>query len=195
MRNASAVSSASRYVGRTTCTLNTRSSDARMKAPATSPVMNGYSTMRMLHWSSTSFGYMNPCTPPMPSSRSANRAVEPVVVRLRARRHLRLQHVHGVRPQELVHRIGGVLQIGQPPRAGRARFDTRRQQPLRDPVVAERALVDRVRARIDEPRAVRARLDAVAAPEAPILVDEHHAVGADERRPDGTHLHARRIAA
>ena len=49
--------------GRTASTLNTRSSDARMKAPATSPVMKGYRTMRTLHWSSTSFGYMKPSTP------------------------------------------------------------------------------------------------------------------------------------
>ena len=38
-RNASAVSSASRYVGLTASTRKTRSSDARMNAPATSPVM------------------------------------------------------------------------------------------------------------------------------------------------------------
>ena len=40
-RNASAESSASRYVGLTAATLKTRSSDARMKAPATRPVVNG----------------------------------------------------------------------------------------------------------------------------------------------------------
>ena len=40
-RNESAVSSARRYVGRTASTLKTRSSDARMKAPATRPVTNG----------------------------------------------------------------------------------------------------------------------------------------------------------
>src|SRR6516225_5387868 len=39
-----------------------RSKEARMNAPATSPVMKGYRTMRTLHWSSTSFGYMKPST-------------------------------------------------------------------------------------------------------------------------------------
>ena len=55
-RNARAVSSASRYVGLTASTLKTRSSEARMNAPATRPVMNGYRTMSTLHWSSSSFG-------------------------------------------------------------------------------------------------------------------------------------------
>jgi len=40
-KNASAVSNASRYVGFTASTRNTLSSDARMNAPATSPVRYG----------------------------------------------------------------------------------------------------------------------------------------------------------
>src|SRR5664279_1663540 len=41
----SAVSNARRYVGLTSSTRKTRSRDARINAPATSPVMNGYKTI------------------------------------------------------------------------------------------------------------------------------------------------------
>src|SRR5664279_5647420 len=40
-----AVSNARRYVGFTSSTRKTRSRDARINAPATSPVMNGYKTI------------------------------------------------------------------------------------------------------------------------------------------------------
>src|SRR4051812_45191883 len=127
-----------------------------MKAPATRPVMNGYSTMRMLHWSSTSLGYMNPCTPGMTcllgeTARPSlpNGPVETVVIDLGAGRHLRLQDLDWMRAQELVHRIGRVLEIRDLPRARRARLATGRLQPLRDAVIAERALVGGIGARID----------------------------------------------
>ncbi len=55
-RNARAVTSAIRATGRSTLIPKTWYSDDTTKAPATRPVMNGYSTMRMLHWSSASFG-------------------------------------------------------------------------------------------------------------------------------------------
>ena len=68
-------------------------------------------------------------------------------------------------------------------------------RPLRDPVVAQRALVDRLRARVDEAAAVGAGLHAVAAAEAVGLVDQHDAVRALEGRADGAHLHAGRVRA
>src|SRR5512140_1378444 len=105
-----------------------------MKAPATRPVMNGYRTMRMLHWSSTSFGYMYPWTAcstscifsisvayglalkasgqslPTPRAESLpHRSVERVVVDLRASRHLRLQHLDFVVAHEGVDRVARVL--------------------------------------------------------------------------------------
>ncbi len=48
-RKANAVNSDNRYTGSRALTLNTRTSEAMMKAPATSPVMYGYRTINMLH--------------------------------------------------------------------------------------------------------------------------------------------------
>ena len=92
-------------------------------------------------------------------------------------------------------RILRVLQVRQLPRAGRARLAARRGQPLRDAVVAERALVHRLRARVDVAAAVRARLHAVAAAQAVGLVHQDHAVGALEGRADRADLHAGRVRA
>ena len=55
-RKASAVNIASRYVGWSSLTLNTLTSEARMKAPATSPVMYGYTTIKIDQWISISLG-------------------------------------------------------------------------------------------------------------------------------------------
>src|ERR1035437_3044269 len=196
-RNASAESSASRYVGLTAATLKTRSSDARMKAPATRPVVNGYRTMRMLHWSSTSLGYMYPWMAwRMPSSISLPHGpVEGVVEDLRARGHLGLEDMHLVRSEELVDRIPRVLEIDELTRARRAALAARRREALRDPVIAEVALVDRVRTRVDEPAPVWAGLHAVSAAEAIRLVDEDGAVGALECGAHGAHLCARGVRA
>ena len=89
----------------------------------------------------------------------------------------------------------GILQIDELPRAGRADFAARRRQALRDAVVAERALVGRVRARVDVAAAVRAGLHAVAAAEAARLVHEDDAVRAPEGRADRADLRARRVRA
>src|ERR1035438_10231744 len=97
-----------------------RTSDARMNAPATSPVMNGYKTISTLHWSTISFGYMKPSTPfisPRSSSESTSsshpssthRAVQTVVEDLRAGGHLGFQHLYAVGPQELVDGVLGIL--------------------------------------------------------------------------------------
>src|SRR5450759_3021 len=143
--------------------------------------------MRMPHWSSTSFGYMNPwtdcstlsigCPPP---AGLPHRAVETVVVHLRAGRHLRLQDEHVVFAQELVDRLLRVRQVARLPGARRARLAARGRQPLRAAVVAERALVHRLGARVDEPAAVGTRLHAVATPQAVRLVDQHDAIRTDE---------------
>ena len=55
-RKASAVRSDRRYVGRTSSTLKTFTREARMKAPATSPVRYGYTTIRIDQWISISLG-------------------------------------------------------------------------------------------------------------------------------------------
>src|SRR5271157_3577873 len=105
-------------MGLTAAMLKIRDSDARMNAPATRPVMYGYRTMSTLHCSSTSFGYMKPCTPAGPIfAPLPHRPVQVLVVDLGARGHVRLENLHIVVSQELMHRVGGVLQIGQFPRA------------------------------------------------------------------------------
>src|SRR5512135_1788415 len=134
--------------------------------------------MRMLHWSSTSLGYMNPWTAgntlPIGVLRLLpHRAVEAVVVDLGARRHLRLQHEHVVLAQELMDRVLFVLQVAELPRARGARLAARRRQALGDALVAQRALVGRLGPRVDEPAAVGACLHAVAAAQAVLAVDQH----------------------
>src|SRR5271165_4143586 len=119
-RKASAVSNASRYVGFTSCTWKTRSSEARMNAPATRPVRNGYRTISTLHWSSTSFGYMKPSTPgiivnrlliaPAVSRRSSShRTIQVVVKHLGMGRHVGFQDLNVVGLQEFVNRVARIL--------------------------------------------------------------------------------------
>src|SRR5512133_4123753 len=119
--------------------------------------------MRMLHWSSISFGYMKPWTCARIVCSMAfslpHRAVEAVVVGLRAGRHLGLQPLDLLVADERVDRVLRVLEIAERPRAGRAGLAARCRQPLGDPVVAEAALVDGVGLRVDVPAAVRAGLD------------------------------------
>src|SRR6266545_6439804 len=120
-------------------------------------------TMRMLHWSSTSLGYMKPSTPGMSPFLLSHRAVQAVVVDLGAGGHLRLQDLHGMIAEELMDRIFRIIEIPQHPRSRGAGLAAGRGEAARDPVITEIAFVDRVRARIDEPAAVGARLHAIAA--------------------------------
>src|SRR5262245_48047358 len=57
IRNAMAVRSARRYAGSSAFTSNTRTNDAMMNAPATRPVMYGYTTISVLQSSVCSLGY------------------------------------------------------------------------------------------------------------------------------------------
>src|SRR5262245_53363781 len=57
IRNAIAVNKARRYAGSSALTSNTRTSDAMMNAPATRPVMYGYTTINVLQSSVCSLGY------------------------------------------------------------------------------------------------------------------------------------------
>ena len=98
-------------------------------------------------------------------------------------------------PQVLLDRVARVLEVAERPRAGGARLAARGGEPLRDPVVAEAALVHGGRARVDEPAPVRASLNAIAAAEAIGLVHEHDAVRALERRAHRADLHAGRMRA
>src|SRR5208337_2170752 len=145
-----------------------------MKAPATSPVRNGYSTIRTLHWSSTSFGYMNPSIRVVSL---ANRPVQPVVEHLRSCSEVRLQHLDHVSLQKSVNWIMRILQVRQLPRPGRTRFATRGGQALRDAVVTQGAFLRRMPVRMKKAASVRTCLNAVAAAQAIVVIDQHHTVG------------------
>src|SRR5271157_1888408 len=148
--------------------------------------------MRMLHWSSTSLGYMNPS---MTSSSVPDRTVEAVVKELRASREMRLQDLHRVRFQKGVYRIAGIFQVGQLPRARGTCLATCGGQALRDPVITERAFIGSMFFGMEETASVRAGLDAIAAAQAIIVIDEHHSIGCMKSGADGAHLGARRIDA
>src|SRR5208283_2871622 len=148
--------------------------------------------MRMLHWSSTSLGYMNPS---MTSSFLPDRTVEAAVEQLRASREMRLQDLHRVRLQKGVNRIVGILQVGQLPRACGTCLATCGGQALRDPVITERAFVGSMFFGMEETASVRAGLDAIAAAQAIIVIDEHYPIGCMKSGADGAHLGAWRIDA
>ena len=100
-----------------------------------------------------------------------------------------------MRAQELVDRVLRVLEVAEHPRLGGAGLAAGGGEPLRDPVVAEAALVHRLGARVDEAAAVGAGLHAVAAAEAVRLVHEHDPVRALEGRAHRADLHAGRVRA
>ena len=89
----------------------------------------------------------------------------------------------------------GFLQIAEGARPGRAGLAAGGGQPLGDPVIAEGALVHRVRARVDEAAAVGAGLHAVAAAQAVGLVHQDDAVRALEGRAHRADLDAGRVGA
>src|SRR5271157_86077 len=197
-RKASAVSSASRYVGLTACTWKTRSSEARMNAPATSPVRKGYSTISTLHWSSISLGYMKPSTPGISvtsllvaSKPSSHRTIQAGVKDLGVGRHVRFQDLDAMGFQELVNRVVGILQVRQLPRPGRTRLAACGGQAFRDPVIAESAFLGGLGFRIDEAATVGAGLHAIPAAEAVFLVDQNHAIRAYKGCAHRTDLRAR----
>ena len=97
--------------------------------------------------------------------------------------------------QELVHRVLGVLEIHQLPRAGGAVLAAGRGQALGDAVVAERALVHGFGFGVQVAAAVGAGLHAVAAAQAVLLVHQHDAIRADEGGAHRADLHAGGIRA
>ena len=94
-----------------------------------------------------------------------------------------------------MNRIFGILQIGQHARLRWTGLATGRGQALRNTVVTERALIGRIRLRVEKAAAVGASLNAVAAPDAIFLIDQNHSVRRFECRSNRAGLHARRIGA
>src|ERR1700693_147445 len=181
-----------------------------MHAPATSPVRNGYSTIRTLHCSSISFGYMKPSTPDISvtsllavskhsshylsrclSRWSSHGTIQSVVKHLGVSRHVRFQNLHAMGFQELVNRVVGILQVGQLPRARRTGLAACGGQTFRDPVIAESAFLGGITLRVDEAATVRAGLHTIPAAEAVFLVDQNHAIRAYEGCAHRTDLRAR----
>ena len=87
-------------------------------------------------------------------------------------------------------RILGVLEIDQLARAGGTVFAACGGESLGDAVVAEGAFVDGLALGVEVAATVGTGLDAVAATEAVILVNEDDAIGADEGGADGADLDA-----
>src|ERR1035437_1788308 len=133
---------------------------------------------------------MNPSTPGIIASLLSHRAVEVVVVDLGAGCHVRLQDLFLVVAQVFVDRILGVLEVHQLPGAGGAGLATSRGQPLGDSVVTERALVGRIRLRMEITAAVRAGLDAIAAAQAVVFIHQDDAIGTDIGGAHGADLMA-----
>src|ERR1035437_11071238 len=110
--------------------------------------------MRRPHCNSISLGYMKPSTPGIIVRSSSHRTVQVFVIELRSGGHVRLQHLHLVVAQELVYGVFGVLEIHQLARTGGAVFAAGGGEPPADAVVAERALIHRVRVRMQVAAAV-----------------------------------------
>jgi hypothetical protein len=85
--------------------------------------------------------------------------------------------------------------IAKDSRLGGTHFDTRREQAFRYPVIAEVAFVGSLFFGVQIPGSIGAGLDAVAASDAPIFINENDAVLSHEGRSHRTHLNARRIVA
>jgi hypothetical protein len=62
-------------------------------------------------------------------------------------------------------------------------------------MIAECAFVGCFRFRVEIPGTVWARLNAISAPDATVLIDKNNAILCLERRSDGTNLHAGRLIA
>src|ERR1035441_4822595 len=112
---------------------------------------------------------------------------------------VRLEGHHEVVLVKLLDRILRlrVLEITEDPGLRRANLHTGRLEALalRDTVVAKCALLRRLRHRAEEPAAVWARLDAKAAADTVIRIDQHRPVRGVERRAHRAHLDARRVLA
>src|SRR5215469_9867751 len=146
--------------------------------------------MRTLHWSSTSFGYMNPS---MGAISLSHRTIQAVVKILCAGGQMRFQDLHAVRFQKGVNGIVGILEVCELPRAGGATFAARGGQALGDAVIAERAFVGDMLGGMEVTAAVGASLNAIAAADAVVLIHEDNAVGGMERRAHRADLGAWRI--
>jgi len=100
-----------------------------------------------------------------------------------------------MRLQEGVDGIVGILEIGELPRAGGASFAAGGGQAFGDAVIAKGAFVGDVLGGMEKTATVGARLNAISAADAVVLIHEHYAIGSVERGAHGTDLRARRIDA
>src|SRR5947209_6528734 len=88
-----------------------------------------------------------------------------------------------------------MLEIDELARASGAILAARGSESLSNAVITEGALIDGILFGVEIAAAVGAGLDAVAAAETVLFVDEHDAIGADEGGAHGADLHAGRIDA
>ena len=125
----------------------------------------------------------------------SHRTIQAVIEILGAGSQMGFQHLHAVRFQEGVNGIVGIFQIGELPSAGGAVFAARGGKAFGDAVIAKRAFIGHVLGGMEVAAAVGAGLDAIAATDAIVLVDEDDAVGGVKRCANRANLRARGIRA
>ena len=114
---------------------------------------------------------------------------------LRVRALLRRPHRDVVASHDLADLRRRVVEVAGDDRVRRAHGHTCRFQPDLDAVVAEVALVGRVRLGVDVDRVVGAGVHARLAPDAPAVVEVDHAVRRAVQRPGRADRDARRVVA
>ncbi len=106
-----------------------------------------------------------------------------------------LQHPDPLSHDDLRDRVIGVLDIADQARTEGACVHAGGLHSLRDPVIAEVALLGCVIYRVEEPNTVGTAHDTVAAADTPRPVHQHHAVLGLVGCAHGAHLHAGRVVA
>jgi len=105
------------------------------------------------------------------------------------------EHSHSLSRNDFGYRVIGVFEVRQPSSAECATLNAGRLQAFGNPVVAEIAFVGDLVFRVEEPHAVGASHDAVAAADAPFPIYKDHAVVRLVRCADRAYLDAGRVIA
>jgi hypothetical protein len=107
---------------------------------------------------------------------SPHTGIETEIENMRLRPILILKDGHSFGRNDLGYRIIGVPQVCQPASTKRAAIYAGRLHAFGNPVVAEIAFVSDLVFRMEEPDAIRASHDAIAAADAPFPVNENDTV-------------------
>src|SRR5579883_523601 len=123
--------------------------------------------------------------------------VDTGVIHPRVRAQVRFEGLYFVILVEPLYRVvgGRVFQIAENPRLGRTDFHASRVKAARDAMVAKRAFFGRLGYRVQEPAAIRTRLNAETAADAILRIDQHRAVRGVKRGPHRANLNTSRVLA